>query len=116
MPSTAATIGVFVRASWRMKRSEGASLNAFPARDTKSAMSLPAQKMPGTPANTTAPTASDSSAEAMASRIASYMSPVSAFFFSGRFKVTRRTPFPSSVIATFSLIPASPTPRHSEIA
>ncbi len=107
IPSTAATIGVRVRASWRMKASAGEALNPSPARSPedwpmKSARSLPALNMPGCPAKTTAPIRSEASASTRAARIASYMAPVSAFFFSGRFRVIRRTPPERSSIATGS--------------
>ena len=64
IPSTAATIGVRVRASWRMKASAGEVLKPSSALSPdawrmKSARSLPALNMPGCPAKTTAPTASD---------------------------------------------------------
>src|SRR6516165_5068729 len=67
----------------------------------KMAMSLPAQKAPGPPANITQRTESRSSDSRKARVISTYIGCVSAFFFSGRFIRIIRTPS-SSVTRTSS--------------
>ena len=69
----------------------------------KSPRSLPAENAPGTPAISTQRIGDDPLAVSIASAIASYMTDVSAFFFSGRFMRIVRTG-PSSVTMTWSVI------------
>ena len=72
------------------------------APSRKSAMSLPAVNIPPAPANTTAPIEGSRSACRKACVAAIYIAPVSAFFFSGRSKVTQRTA-PVCSILTFGV-------------
>ncbi len=91
-PSTAAIIGTSTVASALMKSPPAERVSPPAERCTKSAMSLPEVKTPGTPAKTTARVPS-AAAFSMTPRMASYMAPVRAFFLSGRFIRTSTTPW-----------------------
>ena len=85
----------------RLDESKGREIPpAAPLASRKSPISLPAVNMPPDPANTTAPIDGSRPACRKASVAAKYMAPVSAFFLSGRSKVTQSTA-PSRSILTF---------------
>src|SRR6266478_420132 len=108
LPCTAAISGFFALPRFPMKRNAGLSSLFLPlACAAKSARSLPAVKLSPSPWNSTTLMALSVSARSRLSDSASYIAPVSAFFFSGRCNVRTRMPSVSSAF-TCSFIGCSP--------
>src|SRR6185436_3647779 len=108
-PATAATYGFVPRASASRKTCVciWSRPRAPVATATKSAMSLPAVNASPSLSNKTARTAGSLSARVNASPTATYIACVSAFFFSGRASVMRRTWSVTAILTCSVMAPSS---------
>src|ERR1035438_5801946 len=89
-PCTAATIGFLAFTAARIKRTAGGRSFPFHGLCRKPTTSLPAVNASPAPCKSTTRTSGAASAFSNSSASASYISAVSAFFFSGRLIVMRR--------------------------
>src|SRR5690625_60556 len=107
-PGAAATSGLSKAAKTRVQLAKGWSASAV----ANSLRSVPEEKLPPAPVTSTTATAGFSRASAMASRKAAHCSTLKAFFRSGRFRVSCRTPWSSRRCNTVSL-KVEPSPVES---